>query len=29
MKSYCARLAPLVDPKREITAWKKLLRELS
>lgn len=29
LKAYCARLAPLVDPKREVTVWKELLRELS
>lgn len=29
LKSYCARLRPLVDPGRERAAWKKLLRELS
>lgn len=29
LKSYCARLAPLVDPKRERAAWKELLQELS
>ena len=28
LKAHCARLSPLVDPKREITAWKELLREL-
>lgn len=28
LKSYCSRLAPLVDPKRERKAWKELLREL-
>ena len=29
LKAHCARLSPLVDPKREITAWKKLLNELA
>ncbi len=29
LKSYCARLAPLVDPKRERATWKELLRELT
>ena len=29
LKSYCARLAPLVDPRRERSSWKTLLRELS
>lgn len=29
LKSYCARLRPLVDPKRERAAWKELLKELS
>ncbi|TAJ79597.1 TIGR04348 family glycosyltransferase [bacterium] len=29
LKAYCAHLLPLVDPKREVTAWKELLRELS
>jgi len=29
LKSYCARLRPLVDPKRERAALKKLLKELS
>lgn len=29
LKNYCDRLAPLVDPKRERKAWKKLLNELS
>ncbi|HEY2989819.1 MAG TPA: selenoneine biosynthesis selenosugar synthase SenB [Candidatus Binatia bacterium] len=28
LKSHCARLRPLVDPKRERDAWKKLLDEL-
>ncbi len=29
LKSHCARLRSLVDPKRERSAWKKLLSELS
>jgi hypothetical protein len=29
LKSYCARLAPLVDPRHERAAWKKLLGGLS
>lgn len=29
LKAHCARLMPLVDPKRERVAWKELLRELS
>ena len=29
LKAHCARLLPLVDPARERTAWKELLRELS
>jgi putative glycosyltransferase (TIGR04348 family) len=29
LKSRCARLRPLVDPKRERAAWEKLLREIS
>jgi putative glycosyltransferase (TIGR04348 family) len=29
LKAHCARLAPLVDPKRERDAWKQLLDELS
>lgn len=29
LKSYCARLRPLVDPKREQADLKELLRELS
>jgi putative glycosyltransferase (TIGR04348 family) len=29
LKARCARLFPLVDPKREIAAWKELLLELS
>ncbi|MGH7772023.1 MAG: selenoneine biosynthesis selenosugar synthase SenB [Candidatus Binatia bacterium] len=29
LKTHCARLVPLVNPKRERTAWKGLLRELS
>jgi putative glycosyltransferase (TIGR04348 family) len=29
LKSHCARLRPLVDPKRERAAWKNLLGELS
>ena len=28
LKAHCARLSPLAEPKREITAWKELLREL-
>jgi len=29
LKTYCARLRPLVDPKRERAAWKNLLGEFS
>jgi putative glycosyltransferase (TIGR04348 family) len=29
LKSHCARLRPLVDPKREREAWETLLKELS
>ena len=29
LKTHCARLRPLADPKRERAAWKKLLSELS
>ena len=29
LKTHCARLRPLGDPKRERAAWKKLLSELS
>ena len=29
LKNYCARLVPLVDPRHERAAWKKLLSELS
>lgn len=29
LKSYCARLRPLVDPKRERAAWKQLMDELT
>ncbi|MBI2986443.1 MAG: TIGR04348 family glycosyltransferase [Deltaproteobacteria bacterium] len=28
LKTYCARLLPLVDPNREVAAWKELLQEL-
>jgi glycosyltransferase involved in cell wall biosynthesis len=28
LKRHCARLRPLVNPKREIASWKELLREL-
>ena len=28
LKSYCARLRPLVDPKRERKAWKRLLQQI-
>ncbi len=29
LKSYCARLRPLVDPRRERAAWKQLMDELA